>query len=53
MSDPCFLSGQWYNALGTGDYDEIKNILKQGFNGQEVEYELYNIKDVATVHEQF
>ena len=33
--------------------DEIKNIIKQGFDGQEVEYELYNIKDVATVHEQF
>ena len=33
--------------------DEIKNIIKQGFNGQEIEYELYNIKDVATVYEQF
>lgn len=53
MSAPCLLSGQWCNALGIGTYDEIKNIIKQGFDGQEVEYELYNIKDVATVHEQF
>lgn len=53
MSAPCFLSGQWCNALGTVAYDEINNIIKQGFNGQEVEYKLYNIKDVATVHEQF
>ena len=53
MSEPCFLSGQWCNALGTGDYNEIRNIIEQGFNGQEVEYELYNIKDVAKVSEQF
>ena len=53
MSEPCFLSGQWCNALGTGDYNEIRNIIEQGFNGQEVEYELYNVKDVAKVSEQF
>ena len=53
MSEPCFLSGQWCNALGTGDYNEIRNIIEQGFNGREVEYELYNIKDVAEVSEQF
>lgn len=45
MSEVCFDSGKWCNGVGKGNYNEIKSKISEAFKGQDISYELYDIRE--------